>query len=158
MRLSMSSSSIMGVFSLYRLLFERISLKRASRQANFAGIRSASPPHIKGMNLAPLENLRGDYAGMASDWTVPQHADHYSDEDQAVWRLLVERQTALAKRHACDEFLQGLETLGIGDTIPDFDAVNARARAADRLAHRRRAGPDPRRASSTITSRIAAFR
>ena len=48
------------------------------------------------MNLAPLENLRGDYAGMASDWTVPQHADHYSDEDQAVWRLLVERQTALA--------------------------------------------------------------
>ena len=49
------------------------------------------------MNLAPLENLRGDYAGMASDWTVPQRADHYSDEDQAVWRLLVERQTALAR-------------------------------------------------------------
>ena len=78
------------------------------------------------MNLAPLENLRGDYAGMASDWTVPQHATDYSNEDQAVWRLLVERQTALAKLHACDEFLQGLETLGIGDTIPDFDTVNAR--------------------------------
>ncbi len=63
---------------------------------------------------------------MASDWTVPQRAADYSDEDQAVWRLLVERQTALAKAHACDEFVQGLETLGIGDSIPDFAAVNAR--------------------------------
>ncbi len=78
------------------------------------------------MNLAPLENLRGDYDGMASDWTVPQHAIDYSDEDQAVWRLLAKRQTALANRHACDEFVQGLETLGIGGTIPDFDDVNRR--------------------------------
>jgi len=92
-------------------------------------LREDSPaqcPHIRGMNIAPLENLRGDYLGMAPDWTVPQHADLYSAEDQAVWRLLVERQTALARRYACDEFLDGLETLGIGDTIPDFEAVNAR--------------------------------
>jgi len=72
------------------------------------------------MNKAPLENLRGDYAGMAPDWTVPQHVDLYSDEDQAVWRLLLERQSRLAREHACEEFLQGLRTLGIGDTIPDF--------------------------------------
>ena len=78
------------------------------------------------MNLAPLENLRGNYESMASDWTVPQRAADYSDEDQAVWRLLVERHTALARVHACDEFVQGLETLGIGDSIPDFAAVNAR--------------------------------
>ena len=78
------------------------------------------------MNIAPLENLRGDYAGMAPDWTVTQHSDHYSDEEQAVWRLLVERQSALARQYACAEFLKGLETLGIGDTIPDFAAVNAR--------------------------------
>jgi phenylalanine-4-hydroxylase len=78
------------------------------------------------MNLAPLENLRGDYAGMAPDWTVPQRLDRYTAEDQAVWRLLVERQSALARTHACQEFLQGLRTLGIGDTIPDFDTVNAR--------------------------------
>jgi phenylalanine-4-hydroxylase len=78
------------------------------------------------MNKAPLENLRGDYAGMAPDWTVPQHVDLYSDEDQAVWRLLLERQSGLAREHACEEFLQGLRTLGIGDTIPDFDSVNAR--------------------------------
>lgn len=78
------------------------------------------------MNLAPLENLRGDYAGMMSDWTVPQQLDRYSDEDHAVWRLLVEQQSALAQAHACEEFLEGLRTLGIGDTIPDFDTVNAR--------------------------------
>ena len=79
--------------------------------------------------LAPLASLRGDYAHMAPDWTVPQHADLYSTEDQAVWRLLVERQSALAEQHACAEFLDGLHTLGIGDTIPDFDAVNAKLEA-----------------------------
>lgn len=77
-------------------------------------------------NLAPFENLRGDYADMASDWTVPQHADLHSDEDQAVWRLLVERQSVLARQHACAEFLDGLRTLGIGDAIPDFAEINAR--------------------------------
>lgn len=81
------------------------------------------------MYTAPLEQLRGDYAGMAPDWTVPQRADLYSDEEQAVWRLLVEHQTALARRYACREFLEGLETLGIGDTIPNFAAVNARLEA-----------------------------
>jgi phenylalanine-4-hydroxylase len=74
----------------------------------------------------PLANLRGDYSGMATDWTVLQQRGLYSAEDQAVWRLLVERQTALAEQHACPEFLEGLRTLGIGEAIPDFDAVNAR--------------------------------
>src|SRR5258706_338547 len=27
------------------------------------------------MNTAPIANLRGDYAEMAPDWTVPLHAD-----------------------------------------------------------------------------------
>ncbi len=103
-----------------------LSLPNGIGQPNFAGIPYAPDPHIPSMNLAPLENLRGNYQGMASDWTVPQRIADYSDEDQAVWRLLVERQTALAKLHACEEFVQGLETLGIGDSIPDFAAVNAR--------------------------------
>src|SRR5580704_17678244 len=78
------------------------------------------------MNKAPLENLRGDYTGMAPDWTVAQHVDLYSDEDQEVWRRLLERQDGLARKYACEEFLQGLRTLGIGDSIPDFASVNAR--------------------------------
>jgi phenylalanine-4-hydroxylase len=78
------------------------------------------------MSIAPLETLRGDYAGMAPDWTVPQHPDLHSDEEQAVWRLLVQRQRALAERYACAEFLEGLKAIGLGDTIPDFAEVNAR--------------------------------
>jgi phenylalanine-4-hydroxylase len=78
------------------------------------------------MDIAPTANLRGDYVGMAPDWTVPQHAGLYSAEDQAVWRLLVDRQTALAGQHACEEFLHGLRAIGLGESIPDFEAVNAR--------------------------------
>ena len=78
------------------------------------------------MDAFPQANLRGDYATMSPDWTVPQYADLYCDEDQAVWRLLLERQTALARKYACAEFLRGLVTIGIGDTIPDFEAVNTR--------------------------------
>ncbi|HKV14748.1 MAG TPA: phenylalanine 4-monooxygenase, partial [Reyranella sp.] len=73
-----------------------------------------------------METLRGDYRGMAADWTVPQMLDGYSAEDQAVWRLLAERQTRLAEQHACPEFIQGLRTLGISRTIPDFAEVNRR--------------------------------
>jgi len=78
------------------------------------------------MNLAPHESLRGNYTDMAADWTVPQRIADYTAEHQDIWRLLVERQTALAERHACREFLHGLEVLGIGDTIPDFETVSGR--------------------------------
>ncbi len=81
------------------------------------------------MSIAPLEDLRGNYGAMAPDWTVPQHADLYSAEDQAVWRILARRQSDLARRHACAEFLHGLDALRIGDTIPDFEAINARLKA-----------------------------
>lgn len=71
-------------------------------------------------------SVRGDYTDMAADWTVPQRLDLYSDEDQSVWRVLAERQTALAEKHACAEFVEGLRTLGIGASIPDFAEVNAK--------------------------------
>ena len=85
------------------------------------------PPHIQGMDgVAPLETLRGDYRDMAADWTVPQNLDSYSIENHAVWRLLAKRQTRLAEQYACPEFIQGLRTLGISETIPDFAEVNRR--------------------------------
>src|SRR5260370_36523639 len=97
------------------------------------------------MNKAPLENLRGDYAGMAPDWTVPQHVDLYSDEDQAVWRLLLERPTGLGREHAFDEFLQGLRTPRIGDSIPDFPSLNARLEPLARWPLSGGPGPIPER-------------
>ncbi len=75
--------------------------------------------------FVPFEKLRGDYRQMAPDWTVPQHAS-YSTEDQETWRILVERQSGLARQHACEEFVHGLRTLGIGRTVPRFDEVSAR--------------------------------
>lgn len=71
-----------------------------------------------------MNTLRGDYSFKAADWTVPQAGT--SAEDEAVWRLLVDRQTALAERHAAPEFLRGLATLGIGRSIPDFVQVSER--------------------------------
>lgn len=76
--------------------------------------------------LAPAPGLRGDYTAKAPDWTVPQRPDLYSGEEQAVWRLLAGRQTELAERYACAEFVEGLRTLGIDHRIPDFAAVTAR--------------------------------
>ena len=43
--------------------------------------------------LAPVAGLRGDYTGMAPDWTVPQDVGAYTEEDHAVWFLLVQRQS-----------------------------------------------------------------
>lgn len=73
-----------------------------------------------------VARLRGNYTGMSHDFTVSQSSERYSESDHRVWRQLVERQTALAKEFACAEFLLGLDALGIGNTIPDFVAVNAR--------------------------------
>ncbi|HZQ00231.1 MAG TPA: phenylalanine 4-monooxygenase [Reyranella sp.] len=77
-------------------------------------------------NSVPFEDLRGDYRQMAADWTVAQHADLYSDEDQETWRLLLDRQSRLAEKHACAEFLEGLKVLGVASRIPDFAEINAR--------------------------------
>ncbi len=71
-------------------------------------------------------SVRGDYTARAADWTVPQQLGLYADEDHAVWKILAERQTALAAKYACAEFNEGLRTLGINDGIPDFAAVNER--------------------------------
>ena len=76
--------------------------------------------------FVPFEDLRGDYRHMAADWTVAQHADLYADEEQETWRLLLERQSALAERHACREFLDGLRELGVDPRIPDFAEINRR--------------------------------
>lgn len=78
------------------------------------------------MATLPLDTLRGDYATMSPDWTVAQSAEDYDAEDQAVWQVLRDRQTALARQYACPEFLDGLEALGIANAIPDFAAVSDR--------------------------------
>jgi phenylalanine-4-hydroxylase len=61
----------------------------------------------------------------ASDWTVPQHWDRYTEADHRVWVTLYERQAKVLPGRACDAFLNGLEALDLhGAGVPDFRRMN----------------------------------
>ncbi|GAA4355486.1 hypothetical protein GCM10023185_18360 [Hymenobacter saemangeumensis] len=54
------------------------------------------------------------------------HALRYSAQDQLVWKVLFDRQTALLHRRAVPAFAQGLAALGLRrEAIPDIDALSA---------------------------------
>jgi phenylalanine-4-hydroxylase len=73
--------------------------------------------------------LRGAYAHTASDYTVEQRWDNYSDSEHEVWRTLYTRQRALLDRYAAPEIVAGLGAVGADErAIPRFDAVNERLR------------------------------
>lgn len=50
---------------------------------------------------------------------------NYSDEENAIWQRLYQRQSKLIPNRACDEFIQGLDLLGLNDkAIPQLPNVN----------------------------------
>ncbi|GGO81294.1 phenylalanine 4-monooxygenase [Marinobacterium nitratireducens] len=55
----------------------------------------------------------------------------WSAEENAIWRILIERQLKAIEGKACDEYLAGLERLDLPRRrIPQLEAVSARLRAA----------------------------
>jgi phenylalanine-4-hydroxylase len=81
----------------------------------------------------PNAGLRGNYAAMREDFTVPQAMSDYTPEQQARWLRLVERQLALIPGRACHEFLDavlGNPALNMRRGIPNFDDVNVALKAA----------------------------
>jgi phenylalanine-4-hydroxylase len=68
--------------------------------------------------------LRGDYAGAAADYTVPQRWDEYSPAMHDRWRRLYARQSRLAGRYAAPQFNAGLARLDCAAAIPRFDEAN----------------------------------
>ena len=55
---------------------------------------------------------------------------HYTEEEHKVWRILFERQTKLLPKHACNEFIQGLDLLGLtADTIPQLSDISRRLKS-----------------------------
>lgn len=55
---------------------------------------------------------------------------NYSEQEHQVWRQLFERQMALLPGRACDEYLDGLQTLNLtAEAIPQLPEVNARLQA-----------------------------
>ncbi|MER8427446.1 phenylalanine 4-monooxygenase [Mesorhizobium sp. M1403] len=71
--------------------------------------------------------LRGDYSVCRADFTVAQ-GYNYSDEEQAVWRTLCDRQTKLTRKLAHHSYLDGVAALGLLDKIPDFGEVSEKLR------------------------------
>ncbi len=58
---------------------------------------------------------------IAQDWAA------YTPEQHAIWRELVERRLPQLQEHACAEYLEGFELIGLqADKLPDLTAVSAR--------------------------------
>ncbi|ALD92027.1 phenylalanine-4-hydroxylase [Cupriavidus gilardii CR3] len=65
------------------------------------------------------------------DFTIAQPLHRYTDADHAVWRQLYARQASMLRGRVCDEFLRGLDTLGMdADRVPDFARLNDKLMAA----------------------------
>ncbi len=59
------------------------------------------------------------------DRVIEQAWDSYTAEEHATWRKLFERQSHLLVGRACNEYLAGLDQLGVcADGIPDFRRLN----------------------------------
>ncbi|MBB4857438.1 phenylalanine-4-hydroxylase [Novosphingobium chloroacetimidivorans] len=69
--------------------------------------------------------LRGEYAEAADDFTVTQGWHGYSPEAHDRWRRLYAAQSALARRYAAPQFVEGLGKLDCADGIPRFKDANA---------------------------------
>ena len=65
------------------------------------------------------------------DHLVDQGFSAYTEADHDTWRTLARRQRELLKGRIADQFLDGLDRLGIGEAgIPDFREMNRTLRAA----------------------------
>ncbi len=65
--------------------------------------------------------------GAAADWTVPQHWEHYTEEEHRTWDTLFERQAKLLPGRASDAYLRGLDVLKLSKPgIPDFEELSER--------------------------------
>jgi phenylalanine-4-hydroxylase len=65
------------------------------------------------------------------DYLVDQGFETYTADDHATWRSLARRQREILKGRIADQFLDGLDRLGIGEAgIPDFREMNKTLKAA----------------------------
>ena len=59
------------------------------------------------------------------DFTLDQPYERYGAVDHATWRTLFERQARLLRGRACEEFLAGLDGLGVvADKLPRFERLS----------------------------------
>jgi phenylalanine-4-hydroxylase len=62
---------------------------------------------------------------------IEQDWNKYSATDHKTWETLFNRQISTLKGKVCDEYFQGLQTLGlVAETLPHFEKMNKNLRAA----------------------------
>ncbi len=65
------------------------------------------------------------------DYLVDQGFANYTDADHETWRTLAAGQETILQGRIADQFLDGLDRLGIGEAgIPNFEDLNRKLRAA----------------------------
>jgi phenylalanine-4-hydroxylase len=68
--------------------------------------------------------------GVANDYLIEQDWGAYSAEQHATWAELVRRRMPELREHACQEYLDGFEYIGMReDSIPNLSQVNRRLAA-----------------------------
>jgi phenylalanine-4-hydroxylase len=66
----------------------------------------------------------------ATDFTISQKWDRYTDEEHAVWDTLYARQVEISRKRSVKEFRTGLGLLDLGSGgIPDLDVINPKLKA-----------------------------
>src|SRR4051794_29842173 len=64
---------------------------------------------------------------VAAPYLIQQDWTAYTENQHAVWAELVARCMPQLRRHACREYLEGFELIGLReDQLPDLKAVSAR--------------------------------
>ena len=75
--------------------------------------------------MAQAHDTSEPAAESPGDCVIAQRWADYTDVDHAIWRRLFERQSQLLPGRACDQYLAGLEGLGVAaDGIPDFERLS----------------------------------
>jgi phenylalanine-4-hydroxylase len=65
--------------------------------------------------------------GVAAPYLIEQDWPAYTPEQHAVWAELVSRRMPQLREHACQEYLDGFEQIGLQeDKLPDLKSVSAR--------------------------------
>jgi phenylalanine-4-hydroxylase len=79
----------------------------------------------------PIEGATTPPPGAAADWTIPQHWEHFTAAEHAVWDTLFARQKDMLEGRAVRSFRDSLDVLELSRPgIPNFDELNARLQAA----------------------------
>ena len=75
--------------------------------------------------MPTLDALKSKHPEIRKDFTIDQHWDRYSAAEHGVWKTLFERQMAVLPGRACEEFLEGVNTLHLrADAIPEFERAS----------------------------------